>query len=166
MQEINVKNVIICKQPETSENFEIFLEIIKQKGINVILVEKGDKIPIEKNIFFYVLWPDSSDFIKENTLNNNSLVCNLYYKDFSILFTGDIEEETEKKLIKLYSNTNILSASILKVAHHGSKSSSTEDFMELVKPKIALIGVGKSNLYGHPNLDVLTRINNFRCDNL
>jgi competence protein ComEC len=75
-----------------------------------------------------------------------------------MLFTGDIEEKAESSLIKQYGKTNILQSNILKVAHHGSKSSSTEEFLELVNPQIALIGVGKNNLYGHPNDNVIKRI--------
>ena len=59
-----------------------------------------------------------------------------------------------------------MKSDILKDEHHGSKTSSTQDFLELVQPKIALIGVGKDNLYGHPNSDVLTRLTNLRCSNL
>lgn len=129
-------------------------------------MKKGDKISITKNVYFYILWPDESNFIEENGLNNNSIVCKLIYKNFSMLFTGDVEETAEKELVKLYSNTDALCATILKVAHHGSKSSSTEEFLKLVQPKIALIGVGANNLYGHPNTDVLTRLTNLRSENL
>lgn len=78
------------------------------------------------------------------------------YQKFSILFTGDIEQIAEKEILKKYGDT--LKSTILKVAHHGSKSSSTEEFLNAVKPKIALIGVGKSNNFGHPNAEVLERI--------
>lgn len=159
---MKVKNVIIAKQVEISNHFEEFLKIVKEKNINLKVVEKGDKISIEKNLYFYVLWPDSSNDINENALNNNALVCKLYYKNFSCIFTGDIEEVAEKEIVKLYANTNLLNSTVLKVAHHGSKTSSTQEFLELVKPKIALIGVGSNNLYGHPNIDVLTRLNNLR----
>lgn len=105
-----------------------------------------------------VLWSDSGNVIGENVLNNNSLVCKMVYKNFSMLFTGDIEEVAEKAILGKYKNTNTLKSTILKVAHHGSKSSSTEGFLEAVKPKIALIGVGKNNTFGHPNSGVLERI--------
>ena len=70
----------------------------------------------------------------------------------------------------MYSGTDKLEAFVLKVAHHGSKTSSTEEFLELVKPKIALIGVGKNNNFGHPNIDVIERLENmgskiYRTDN-
>ena len=166
MQEIDVKNVIIAKQPEPSDNYEKFLDIVNKQGIKVFVVSMGDKILIEKNLYFYVLWPNTSNFISENTLNNNALVCKLCYKNFSMLFTGDIEEETEKVLISKYGDTDILNSTILKVAHHGSESSSIKEFLKLVEPKIALIGVGEGNLYGHPNEDVIKRLINFRCENL
>ena len=80
-----------------------------------------------------------------------------------MLFTGDIEEISEKAILEKYKDTNTLKSTILKVAHHGSKSSSIDEFLELAKPSIALIGVGKNNLYGHPNIDVITRLENLRC---
>ena len=155
---MKVKNVIISKQAETSENFSEFLDIVNGKNINVIAVNKGDKILVEKNLYFDIIWPDNSDFISENSLNNNALVCKLCYKDFSCIFTGDIEEITEKKLIKLYSNTNALSATVLKVAHHGSKTSSIKEFLDKVKPLYALIGVGKNNKFGHPSDNTIKKL--------
>ena len=143
MQNIKVKNVIIGKQFEISENFKEFKEIAKDKNIKVIVVEDGNKINIEEDIYFDILWPNSKYEILENSINNNALVCKLNYKDFSVLFTGDIEEEAEKILVSKYGNSDVLKSTILKSPHHGSKSSSTQEFLELVEPKIALIGVRK-----------------------
>ena len=163
MQEIKVENVIIGKQFENSENLQKFLEIVKKNKINVNVVEEGKRINIEKDLYFDILWPSSENVIQENSINNNALVCKLQYKKFSMLFTGDIEEETEKVLVSKYSNTNILKSSILKVAHHGSKSSSIKEFLELVNPKLVLVGVGKDNKFGHPNDEVIERLRNIRC---
>ena len=102
------------------------------------------------------LWP-SEDFITDNAINNNAIVAKLIYGNFSMLFTGDIEELAEKEILKKY-NKEILNSAVLKVAHHGSKSSSTQKFLEMVNPKIALIGVGKNNNFGHPNDEVLERL--------
>lgn len=152
MQEIKVNNVIIGKQYETCENYKKFIEIVKKKNIKVNVVEAGQKINIERNLFFDVLWPCSDNMISENEINNNSLVCKLKYKNFSMLFTGDIEEIAEKAILAKYSkNKNILKADVLKVAHHGSKTSSTIDFLKAVKPNYAVIGVGKDNNFGHPS---------------
>ena len=83
MQELKVKNVIIGKQFENSENLQEFLKIVKEKNIKVTVVEQGNKINIEKNLYFNVLWPSSSNSISENAVNNNALVCKLYYKNFT-----------------------------------------------------------------------------------
>lgn len=159
MKEIFVKNAIISKQFENSENYEMFLQIAKEKNIKIYFVEAGQKINVEKNLYIDVLWPSSDNKITENSLNNNALVCKLVYKEFSMLFTGDIEEIAEKNILKKYAlNLNVLKSDILKVAHHGSKSSSSIEFLNAVQSKIAIIGVGKSNKFGHPNDEVLKRL--------
>ena len=165
LEELKVGKVIIGKQYENSENYEKFLTIIKDKNISVNQVNAGDKINIEKNVQIKVLFPNTK-LISENSLNNNSLVLKLIYNEFSVLFTGDIEEIAEERLVQIYEKSNILKSTILKVAHHGSKSSSIQELLELVQPKIALIGVGTKNLYGHPNSDVLNRLNELRCKHL
>ena len=159
MKELKVKNVIIAKQFEESNNYKEFVQIVKEKNITVKLVQAGEKLQIEKDIYFNILWPDLKNIITENAINNNAIVCKFVYKNFSILFTGDIEEEAEKKILELYNkNLSILKATIIKVAHHGSKSSSTLEFLNRVLSKIALIGVGENNLYGHPSNDVIQRL--------
>lgn len=159
MKNIKVKNIIIGKQYESSENYQEFLKIVNDKKINVYVVQKGKRINIEKGLYIDILWPNEKDMIVDNWINNNSLVFKLVYKDFSIMFTGDIEEEAEKAILEQYSNNiNKLQANILKIAHHGSKTSTTENFLKTISPKIALIGVGKNNKFGHPNEQVIERL--------
>lgn len=122
----------------------------------------GQKINIEKDVYFDVLWPSSKNVIHENSINNNSLVFKMVYNKFSMLFTGDIEEIAEKAILKEYKYTNMLKSTILKVAHHASKSSSTEEFLKVVNSKIAIIGVGENNMFGHPSNVVLERLQSFR----
>lgn len=92
------------------------------------------------------------------------MVAKLNYGKFSMLFTGDIEEIAEEILLKKWKES--LKATVLKVAHHGSKSSSSKAFLEAVNPKIALIGVGKENNFGHPNEGVLKRLEAVRCKSI
>lgn len=124
--------------------------------IPIIVVEKGDIINIERDLKIRILFP-TNELIEENVLNNNSVVAKLEYKKFSMLFTGDIEKIAEEKLLKNISN-NLLKTDILKVAHHGSKTSSIQEFVKKVQPKIALIGVGKNNKFKHPDSEVLNRL--------
>lgn len=152
MQEIKVNNIIIGKQYKSSENYEEFIKIVKEKKINVKIVEGGEKVSIEDNLYFDIIWPFSDNMISDNSINNNSLVCKLNYKNYSMLFTGDIEAIAEKAILKKYSkNLNILKSDILKVAHHGSKTSSITEFIEKIKPKYAIIEVGEDNKFGHPS---------------
>ena len=150
MQEIKVNNIIIGKQYKSSENYEEFIKIVKEKKINVKIVEGGEKVSIEDNLYFDIIWPFSDNMISDNSINNNSLVCKLNYKNYSMLFTGDIEAIAEKAILKKYSkNLNILKSDILKVAHHGSKTSSITEFIEKIKPKYAIIGVVEDNKFGN-----------------
>lgn len=189
MEEIKVKNVVISKQAENSYNFQEFIKIAQRKKINIIVVGADElhhsnnfkiymngqrsintgtsKLEIEKNLYIDVLWPNNSKLISENALNNNSIVCKLIYRNFSILFTGDIEAIAERKILEEYKeNLEILSSTILKVGHHGSKTSSTQEFLNIVKPKIALIGVGKDNKFGHPNEEVINRLEKIRSKSI
>lgn len=159
IEELKIGKIIIGKQFENCENYNKFIKIVKEKNIKVHEVEKGQKIKIEKDIYMDILWPNSTNIITENSINNNSLVFKIIYKNFSMLFTGDIEEIAEKQILQDYKdNLDVLKSTILKLAHHGSKSSSTEEFLDAVKPKIALIGVGENNKFGHPNRSVLERL--------
>ena len=154
---IKVKNAIISSLGQNSKEYETFLNLAKKKKINIIYVKKGDSINFN-NAKIEILYPDN-EIINDNAKNNNALVCKLIYNNFSMLFTGDIEEIAEKKILKLYEkNKEKLRADILKVGHHGSKTSSSYNFIKTVSPKIALIGVGKDNNFGHPNLGVIERL--------
>lgn len=165
LEELNVKQVLIPKQVEYSENYNKFLDIMKKRNIKIKIVEEGNTINIDKNTYLDILWPEEKQ-ITDNVLNNNSLIVRLCYKNFKMLFTGDIEEIAEQRLLQKYENTEKLTADILKVAHHGSKSSSIAEFLEKVNPRIALIGVGKNNKFGHPNAGVLDRLNMLRNKNI
>ena len=161
LQELKVGQVFISKQGEKSENYETFLELVNEKKINVQEVKAGDKVTIG-DITFHVLWPIEKQ-IEENILNNNAMVMKLQYRSFSMLFTGDIEEIAEKKILHIYKNDlDILQSCVLKVAHHGSKSSSTEEFLKAVNGEVAIIGVGENNMFGHPSNVVLERLQLFR----
>ena len=127
-------------------------------------MEAGNRINIEKNLFFDILWPSKNETVSKNVINNNALVCKMVSKKVTMLFTGDIEQEAEKAILNKYkSNIGILKSDILKVAHHGSKTSSTKEFLEAVKPNTAVIGAGKNNNFGHPNKSVLERLKRLGC---
>lgn len=157
IEKIKVKNIIISRQSEESEEYKKILNIIKQKNIKVSIVKEKDKIFIEKDFYIEILNP--AEELAFQDLNNNSIVAKLIYINFSMLFTGDIEK-AEENLINKYKNN--LKSTILKVSHHGSKTSTSEEFLKYVKPEIALIGVGENNKFGHPNQSTIEKLKNAR----
>ena len=157
LEELKVEKVCISKQEEDSENYQKFLNIVKEKNIQVLVVKIGDKIVLDNNLYFNVLWPKDKQ-VEENKLNNNAIVMKLNYNNFSMLFTGDIEKKAEEEILETYKNSKILESDILKVAHHGSKTSTTDEFLSRVKPKIALIGVGKDNMFNHPSNTTIEKL--------
>lgn len=158
LENIKVEKILIGKQFEKNENLEYIVNLANKKHVKIIELQAGNKINIEKESSLEILWPSEAEKISENAINNNSLVCKFVCKNFSMLLTGDIESIAEEKLIEKYKNTNRLNANILKIAHHGSKTSSIQEFLNEVNPKIALIGVGRKNKFGHPNQEVLERL--------
>lgn len=161
IEKMRVENIVMSKQSKESEEYKKILEIIKQKNIKVSSVKAEDKIIIEKNLYIKILNP--AEKFEFQDLNNNAIVAKLVYKDFSMLFTGDIEK-AEENLAKKYKNE--LKSTILKVAHHGSKTSTSEEFLKYVEPQIALIGVGENNKFGHPNQITIEKLKNIRSQNI
>lgn len=160
MEKVKVKNIIISEQAEHSENYERFKKLMIHKRIRLIEVKKGDKIKIGRYSEFKILFP-TSRLLSENPLNNNSIVAQFNYNNFKMLFTGDIEKLAEQQILK--TEKAEIRADILKVAHHGSKTSSIPEFIKAVRPKIALIGVGKNNTFGHPNQQTIKNLENIKC---
>lgn len=161
IEKMRVENIVMSKQSKESEEYKKILEIIKQKNIKVSSVKAEDKIIIEKNLYTKILNP--AEKFEFQDLNNNAIVAKFVYKNFSMLFTGDIEK-AEENLAKKYKNE--LKSTILKVAHHGSKTSTSEEFLKYVEPQIALIGVGENNKFGHPNQITIEKLKNIRSQNI
>lgn len=165
LKNYKVKNVIIAKQAKITKEYTQIINIAKKRKVKVIYVKNNDKMKIDGRTYLEIYHPD--DKLIDNDINENSIIAKLIYKtkrkEFSMLFVGDIEKKAEETIIG--KNYNIKS-DILKVGHHGSKTSSTEKFLRQVNPKIALIGVGKDNNFGHPNDKVLDRLTELRSRDL
>ncbi len=163
LENLKVKSVLIGEQYEEYQNYQKLKEVAKRKAIKIFTLKKGDSLKLTKNLKIEVLWPKKEEMISENSINNNSLVLKITFGNFSILFTGDIEKVAEEKILKEYEGKQkLLQSTILKVAHHGSKTSSIKEFIQKVNPKCALIGVGKDNKFGHPSnitLETLKELN-------
>lgn len=148
--------------------------LTKGKTGDVIKIEHGGLIPKLKTLFgqipgakalfgknetdrIEIIYPDVQDPDTDDE-NKNSLIFKVYIKGRSVLITGDLGNEGEHALVEKYRGTDMLDSDILKVCHHGSSYSSSEEFIEAVSPDIAIIGVGKNNTYGHPAPEVIKRL--------
>lgn len=152
VNKIKVKNLLIPQNESMLTS--TYINIIKQvegQIPNTINVKKGDSLSVSK-LKIEVLHPTSTYTPNESTSNNISLVMLLQYGETKVLFTGDIES-AEKDIIHLLPKVEIL-----KIAHHGSSTSSSEEFLSKTLPKHAIISVGNNN-YGHPSEEVLDRLN-------
>ena len=161
MNEIKVGKLLMAKQETHTKEIETIVNLAKEKNITIVNVKEEQKIELDNSVYIEIL------YIGKDTqnLNNNSIIARLKYGEFNMLFTGDSEKEEEREFLKKYENKNMY-ANVLKVGHHGSSTSSTQEFLEKINPKIALIGVGKKNNFGHPSEDVLKRLESLRCKSL
>ncbi|MFK4911700.1 DNA internalization-related competence protein ComEC/Rec2 [Lactococcus petauri] len=146
-QKVPIKNIYVSASALEKKNFVKKLSSLKSQ---IHIVQEGDKLPIFNS---YLRFLTTGGEGKSD--NDNSLVTfgEFYGKKF--LFTGDLEEEGEVKLQKEYPH---LEVDILKVGHHGSKTSTKEGFLEAIKPKVALISAGKNNRYKHPSQETLHQL--------
>lgn len=131
-------------------------KLINEKNIPLTTVQAGQKIILGKDIVLEILWPEQP-LIGIKNANNASIVGKLIYGQAEFLLTGDIEKKIEKILLERNWD---LKSDILKVPHHGSKSSSIISFIQAINPRISVISVGENNRYKHPYQDVLERLKN------
>ena len=144
---IRINNIYASYIPDHTKIYEK----IKDNNIPFTVLKTGDKIRINENILCEVLWPEDTSSLNSN---NKSLVMLFSYNDYKVLLTGDIEGEAELKLL----DTIPPDIDVLKVAHHGSNSSSTKEFLEITRPENSIISVGRNNQYNHPNDEVISRL--------
>jgi competence protein ComEC len=159
LKNIDVGRVIDAGQPASSELYRDYAGIIASR--NHVIARRGRNLLPNSNIRLYVLHP-TPDFVHTDSLdgfegaNNSSVVFKLLYGKSSVLFVGDAEVPVEKDLIHQYGD--FLQSDILKVGHHGSHTSSSEEFLSVLKPEIAVVSVGKFNKFRHPSKSVLQRL--------
>ncbi len=133
----------------TTKTFRDVLDALERKQIKFNVPEIGDELSFG-DVNIRVIYVSSDD-----ELNDTSIVLKLTYKDISMLFMGDASTKVEEKIL-----LQDLKSDVLKVGHHGSIYSTSEDFIKEVEPKISIIEVGKNNNYGHPRYEVIERLKN------
>lgn len=146
-----VGKVYFPRQTATTKTFKDFVTAVKGKGLSLTAPIVGDTFKLGDAVCT-ILAPNSSSY--EDT-NNYSIVIKIQYGNNKFLLTGDAEASSEMEMVKKKLD---LKADVLKVGHHGSKTSTTANFLSAVNPKYAVISVGKDNSYGHPAQGTVDRI--------
>lgn len=154
LEKYKVLNVIIPGTVSSTETYQAFLDAVSNEGSNIFIARRGERIDFGDGVFMDILFPDRD--VSSLDTNTGSIVGKLVYGETDILFTGDVTGEVEEYLSIF--DKDVLESEVLKVAHHGSKTSSNESFLEVVAPQYAVISLGKSNKYGHPHQEVLNNL--------
>lgn len=158
MKDMPVKHIYDNGVDYKSSTYKTYVKTAHTENIPRTALKEGDVVDFGDGALFTVYAPSEEmvrDTEKWNT-NNQSIVGKLTKGDFSMLFTGDAEKEEEQYLVKKY-NTK-LASQVLKVGHHGSRTSSTDDFVRSVRPQFAIISVGEGNEYKHPHDVAIKRL--------
>ncbi|HEY4474515.1 MAG TPA: ComEC/Rec2 family competence protein [Candidatus Paceibacterota bacterium] len=156
LERYEVKNILQAKEYYNSPVVLTWRDVVQGEGANEIEAIAGKTIELGNDVVLKIIYPRQS--LEGQTVknpNNNSVVMMLDYKDTEILLVGDIESKVEKELLG-----DEIDADILKVGHHGSKTSTTVGFLEKISPQVAFIGVGSKNKFGHPSSEVTQRLEN------
>lgn len=145
--------------PSTNLAYLETLQRVADRGIQAQRARRGQTLALGEHVRLEILWPrdpllrDESGDVSDN---DNGLVVRLVHGDVTILLTGDIEAPAERALISLEEGT--LRAQVLQVPHHGSRTSTTPELLEAVRPAVAVISAGAGNPYGHPHAEVINRL--------
>jgi competence protein ComEC len=153
VRNFRVRGAIVARTPSDDPGYRRFAETMRQMRVPVERIGAGDTLRFG-SVTAEVLWPVASSDERAPSRNNDSVVLRLNFGENFILFTGDIEKEAE---LAMLSEGLDLRSDIVKVAHHGSKTSSIEQFVAASRPGVAIISVGRSSIFGHPNNDVVER---------
>ena len=152
LKRYKVENILWTGIVRDTAEYKEWLKLINEGKAKIFLAKTGQKIST-RNILVELLFPfENLEGEEFKDSNNTSIVGKLVFSDISFLFTGDIYKEVEKELIDGGVDVD---SDILKISHHGSKTSTSEEFLKEVSPEIAVISVGKNNSYNHPHQEVL-----------
>lgn len=156
LERYQVDTVIFHEVEHQTEVYEYWQQLVQLEGATVYQGEAGLRITLDEGLEMVVLHPGAELVSGTDTdVNNNAVIVRLVYGQVSVLLTGDIEAVVEHQLVAAGTR---LESTVLKAAHHGSCSSTTQEFLDAVDPEMVLISVGADNDFGHPCPDVIGRL--------
>ena len=161
LRNFKVRAALTARRPASDREFAQFATTTENREIPLRLIGVGDSLCFGA-VRVTVLWPPASDNLQARSSNNDSLVLQIEYGNRKILMLADIESKAELSL--LHEARDPLQADVVKVAHHGSRTSSTAGLVTAVHPKVAVVSVGEQSMFGHPHPEVVERWRNVGAD--
>ncbi|WP_278184417.1 ComEC/Rec2 family competence protein [Clostridium cellulovorans] len=156
LMNFKAKNFYCPRMASNTEGFSDILYQLKKDHSSLKFLKAGDTFVINPDLKFFIVSPNRTCY---DDGNNYSLVIKVVYKDTSFLLTGDATKTSEEEILAKGFNIN---SDVLKVGHHGSSTSTSEEFLSKVSPSLAIISVGKRNSYGHPSVSTINRLGKFK----
>ena len=147
------RGALFGRTPFNEKEFAAVHAILQRRGVPISVLSRGDTMNFG-GVKIEVLHPEKDASPEATSDNNRSLVLRLIYGKRKILLTGDIEKEAEREVLNF---PEFLAADVVKVAHHGSRTSSTAEFIDAARAKLAVIPVGRKSQFGHPHREVVER---------
>jgi competence protein ComEC len=154
LENFPVKLAALTGDQHTTQIYERLLTDIRDKNIPALQVRTGTTIPFDSAVKLEVLSPDD-EFVNRDNTNDGSIVLKLTYGQTSFLFTGDAEMSVNRAILQRGADVR---ATVLKLGHHGSRTSTDEDWLRAVQPQLGIISVGAGNSYGHPHAEVIAAL--------
>jgi len=158
LKRYEVENIVWTGILKDTAEYKEWVKLIEDEDSNIKIVQAGQRI-ITPDLFFQILYPlENLKGQDVKNTNNTSIINRLVFNNTSFLFLGDAYKSVERKLVN---NGTYLDSDILKIGHHGSKTSTSKELLESTNPQIAVISAGKDNRYGHPHEQVLEILNDY-----
>lgn len=158
-QQFPIRQIYDNGQVSRTAMYKNYMKNTVDLNIPYRALRQGDTIVFADDIACHILWPaasgPSADGLSESSrTNNRSLVCKIVFGRFSVLFAGDAQREAEEGMLRTV-RQSMLQAAVLKVGHHGSRTSSAPAFIQAVAPEVAVVSCGAGNSYGFPHAEVM-----------
>ena len=157
LERYKIETVVMTENEGTSAAAETFTMLVQKEGADVALARRGMSLDLGGGAVLEVLFPDRDPRLLES--NTASIIARLTYGETEFLLTGDAPQSIEEYLVLIDSEK--LQSDVLKAGHHGSNTSTSEQFLRIVDPDIAIISAGKDNRYGHPHAEVINLLSEY-----
>ena len=160
-EDVKIETVMLPYQGKEDKEIKNLDMLARKRGTRVVYLKEGDGVSVE-GLKIACLYPGTDDVA--DTVNGQSEVLQMDYGNCHMLFTGDMGEKEEERLLERVGEKGLSIINVLKTAHHGSKNSSSEPFLQVVSPRWAVISYGERNTYGHPHREVLERLEDLNAE--